>query len=131
MLSAVPQSNLYVAIYFYAFLVIGSFFAVNLFVGVVIDKFSRMKEDFNGSAFQTKDQKEWSDMQRLLRSIKPKLKTDRPESCVRAAVYDTTIHPYFDITIMCCIMVNTLTMAMEHYEQSEEYVLSSLLSFHH
>ena len=53
-LRTVPNSSPYVALYFYAFLVIGSFFAINLFIGVVIDKFSRMKEEFEGSAFQTK-----------------------------------------------------------------------------
>jgi hypothetical protein len=53
-LVAVAGSNPFIALYFYAFLVIGSFFAINLFIGVVIDKFSRMKEEFEGSAFQTK-----------------------------------------------------------------------------
>ena len=48
------DSNPYIALYSYAFLIIGSFFAINLFIGVVIDKFSRMKEEFEGSAFQTK-----------------------------------------------------------------------------
>ncbi len=37
----------------------GSFFAVNLFVGVVIDQFGRMKEEFEGSALLTKDQQQW------------------------------------------------------------------------
>ncbi len=109
------------ALYFYAFLVIGSFFAVNLFVGVVIDKFSRMKEEFDGSAFQTEAQKQWSDMQKLLRSIKPKLKAERPESQPLAYIFDVTVHPKFDVVIMGCIILNTLTMTFEHYEQTDEY----------
>jgi hypothetical protein len=48
-----------VALFFYAFVIVGSFFAVNLFVGVVIDQFGRMKEEFEGSALLTKDQQQW------------------------------------------------------------------------
>ncbi len=47
------------ALFFYAFVVIGSFFSVNLFVGVVVDQFGRMKEEFEGSALLTKDQQQW------------------------------------------------------------------------
>ena len=41
------------------FVIVGSFFAVNLFMGVVIDQFGRMKEEFEGSALLTKDQQQW------------------------------------------------------------------------
>ena len=47
------------ALFFYAFVIIGGLFAMNLFVGVVIDQFSRMKEEFEGSALLTKDQQQW------------------------------------------------------------------------
>jgi hypothetical protein len=48
-----------VALFFYAFVIIGGFFAVNLFVGVVVDQFGRMKDEFEGSALLTKDQQQW------------------------------------------------------------------------
>ncbi len=47
------------ALFFYAFLIVCSFFAVNLFVGVVIDKFSRLRHDLDGTAFQTEAQRQW------------------------------------------------------------------------
>ena len=49
----------WISVYFYMFIVIGSFFALNLFIGVVIDKFSRLKVEFDGSALQTKAQQQW------------------------------------------------------------------------
>jgi hypothetical protein len=55
----VPEYRPYIALYFYAFLIIGAFFAINLFIGVVIDKFRRIKDEYEGSAFQTKEQKQW------------------------------------------------------------------------
>ena len=48
-----------VALFFYAFVIVGSFFAINLFVGVVIDKFSRLRGEFDGSALLTEAQQKW------------------------------------------------------------------------
>ena len=56
---AVAYAHPEVAVFFYAFVIIGSFFAINLFVGVVIDKFSRLRAEFDGSALQTKEQQQW------------------------------------------------------------------------
>ena len=50
-----PEASLY----FYAYIVVGSFFAINLFVGVVLDKFSRLKSEFDGSALLTVEQQQW------------------------------------------------------------------------
>jgi hypothetical protein len=58
-LVAVAEHNPAISLYFYAFLIICSFFSVNLFVGVVIDNFLRTKEEVDGSAFQTDEQRQW------------------------------------------------------------------------
>ena len=56
---AVANAHPEVAVFFYAFVIIGSFFAINLFVGVVIDKFSRLRGEFDGSVLQTEHQRQW------------------------------------------------------------------------
>jgi len=115
----------------------------------VIDKFSRMKEEFEGSAFQTKEQKQWTDMQRLLRcvcmgvgvchgpsvtafafccltracrSIKPKVQKFEPSDRIRKLVFRVVIHAKFDLVIMIAIMLNTFTMTLEHYNMSDSCV---------
>tara|TARA_B110000285_G_C14986289_1_gene543995 strand:- start:201 stop:509 length:309 start_codon:yes stop_codon:yes gene_type:complete len=46
--------------YFMAYMVVGSIFVQNLFVGVVIDSFNRTKEkEEMGGTFLTEAQKEW------------------------------------------------------------------------
>ena len=119
---AVSESNTAASAYVYAFLIIGAFFAVNLFVGVVIDKFNRMKGEFEGSAFQTKEQKQWSDLQRLLFAIKPRLHVKEPHNPVLRVMFKLARHPWLEGFIMLCIVLNTLTMMMEHWHQSPEYV---------
>lgn len=37
------ESNLYMYLYFVCFIIFGSFFTLNLFIGVIIDNFNRQK----------------------------------------------------------------------------------------
>ena len=57
-----PKKNAryWVIIYIVTFMIIGSQFIINLFVGVVIDNFNKIKEKEElGSMFVTEDQKQW------------------------------------------------------------------------
>ena len=40
---------------------VGSFFAINLFVGVIVDNFNRIKKETEGSAMMTGDQQQWTE----------------------------------------------------------------------
>jgi hypothetical protein len=42
-------------------MVVGSFFLLNLFVGVVISSFNRQKDLLGGNSLLTEKQKEWID----------------------------------------------------------------------
>jgi hypothetical protein len=46
----------YVALYFVMFIVVGSFFVVGLFVGVVVDQYNKQHQRFTGSADLTAEQ---------------------------------------------------------------------------
>ena len=51
------------SLYFVAYMIIGSQFIVNLFVGVIIDNFNKIKEkDEMGSNFVTKEQRKWTEI---------------------------------------------------------------------
>jgi hypothetical protein len=53
------NNNPVVSIYFVSFIIIGNIFILNLFVGIVIDKFNRLKDRMCGYSLMTRDQKEW------------------------------------------------------------------------
>ena len=55
-------------------MIIGSFFILNLFVGVVIATFNREKEKLGKSFLLSDEQKEWLDMKLLIHRVKPKKK---------------------------------------------------------
>ena len=55
------ENSIYKYMYFVFFIVFGSFFTLNLLVGVIIDKFNEQKNKGGSSldAFMTEDQKKW------------------------------------------------------------------------
>jgi voltage-dependent calcium channel L type alpha-1D len=55
----VPEARKYLCLYFFAFVIVGSFLCVNLFVCVVLDKFKRLKAEYDGALFMTQAQQHW------------------------------------------------------------------------
>ena len=53
---------------------IGSFFALNLFVGVVVDNFNRIRAEQDGSATMTSSQQQWVDTMQAMMNQKAKVK---------------------------------------------------------
>lgn len=88
----------------------------------MIDNFNRLRQEYDGSAFLTEEQRQWANMQRLLNSIKLTVHHDRPNNKLRGAVFDLVSAPAFDLFIMGAILVNTLVMTLEHWRMSEGWV---------
>jgi len=55
----VPLNNPYVFIYFVFFIVVGNFFLLNLFVGVIITTYNREKENIGKHFLLTEKQRKW------------------------------------------------------------------------
>ena len=67
----VPGLKKFWALFFIAFMIVGSFFILNLFAGVVVDTFQIEKDRLGGIAFLTKEQQEWINMQLSIVKLKP------------------------------------------------------------
>ena len=60
--------------YFVIWIIVGNFFIVNLFVGVIIDNFNMIKRENAGIKMLTQEQKTWVEIQKLfLKNIPHKL----------------------------------------------------------
>ena len=54
------NANSAFTVYFVLYMIVGSLFVMNLFVGVVIDNFNKIREkEETGEGFMTNQQKEW------------------------------------------------------------------------
>lgn len=108
------NSNAWMILYFVIFMVVGSQFILNLFVGVIMDNFNKIKEKEEwGSLFVTEDQRCWIDAQRLGLAKKLQKKIDKPEGW-RGRYYDLVNTKCFDGLITFFIALNTLIMAIKY-----------------
>lgn len=66
--------------YFVFFIIFGSFFTLNLFIGVIIDNFNEQKKKAGGSLemFMTEDQKKYYNAMKKMGSKKPLKAIPRP-----------------------------------------------------
>uniref|UniRef100_A0A8D3APY8 Sodium channel protein n=1 Tax=Scophthalmus maximus TaxID=52904 RepID=A0A8D3APY8_SCOMX len=116
----IREINLYMYIYFVVFIIFGSFFTLNLFIGVIIDNFNQQKRKMSGQdIFMTEEQKKYYNAMKKLGSKKPQKPIPRPANIVQAFFFDLVSKQAFDIMIMMLIIVNMVTMMVETDEQSE------------
>lgn len=76
----IRETNIYMYLYFVFFIIFGSFFTLNLFIGVIIDNFNEQKKKAGGSLemFMTDDQKKYYNAMKKMGSKKPLKATPRP-----------------------------------------------------
>lgn len=54
------------SLYFISFIIVGNIFILNLFVGIVIDKFNRLKDKMCGYSLMTSHQIEWVESEKQM-----------------------------------------------------------------
>ncbi|NXP36158.1 SCN5A protein, partial [Leiothrix lutea] len=114
------ESNLNMYLYFVFFIIFGSFFTLNLFVGVIIDNFNQQKKKISGQdIFMTEEQKKYYNAMKKLGSKKPQKPIPRPLNRYQGFLFDILTSQVFDVVIMGLICLNMITMMVETYEQSE------------
>ncbi|XP_048835100.1 sodium channel, voltage-gated, type I like, alpha b isoform X2 [Brienomyrus brachyistius] len=117
----VYEENLYMYLYFVIFIIFGSFFTLNLFIGVIIDNFNQQKKKFGGQdIFMTEEQKKYYNAMKKLGSKKPQKPIPRPVNKFQGCVFDIITKQAFDIVIMILICLNMVTMMVETDDQTEK-----------
>uniref|UniRef100_A0A8B9TSA3 Sodium channel protein n=1 Tax=Anas platyrhynchos TaxID=8839 RepID=A0A8B9TSA3_ANAPL len=114
------EDNLYMYLYFVIFIIFGSFFTLNLFIGVIIDNFNQQKKKISQDIFMTEEQKKYYNAMKKLGSKKPQKPIPRPGNKFQGMVFDFVTQQAFDISIMILICLNMVTMMVETDDQSKE-----------
>ncbi|XP_024149996.1 sodium channel, voltage-gated, type I like, alpha b isoform X1 [Oryzias melastigma] len=115
------EVNLYMYLYFVIFIIFGSFFTLNLFIGVIIDNFNQQKKKLGGQdIFMTEEQKKYYNAMKKLGSKKPQKPIPRPANAFQGCVFDCITKQAFDIVIMILICLNMVTMMVETDDQTKE-----------
>lgn len=116
--------------FFMLFIFLGSYLFLNLFVGVTIDNFNRIKAQKDGeSILMTPTQKLWVDT--LSVSMKMRLTKDvaPPRNALGRMAYNLTVKEpnsvRFEEAIMLCIVGNTVVMMVTWFGQNDAWTATT------
>ncbi|EAR95184.2 cation channel family protein (macronuclear) [Tetrahymena thermophila SB210] len=120
-----PVKDNYIQIsYFYMiFILVGSFFLINLFVGVIFLNFNEaQKNERQSSLFLTEEQKRWIEFQQMIIGVKAEFaQSVVPTQKIPKLMYNIVTNQKFEIFIMVLIVCNILTMAMAYEGSPSSY----------
>ena len=113
------------ALFFILWLVIGSFTMMNLFVGSVVDNFTRIKAEEEGSALMTQEQRQWVRTMQEASAHRAKLAPSvlpptPPAGGARRAFFVLVNSQTFDLAMTSVIVLNTLLMAVEYHRIQDD-----------
>ncbi|XP_062989625.1 voltage-dependent T-type calcium channel subunit alpha-1I isoform X2 [Elgaria multicarinata webbii] len=112
----VTNNNPWMLLYFISFLLIVSFFVLNMFVGVVVENFHKCRQHQEAEEARRREEK------RLRRLEKKRRKAQRlpyyaTYCSIRLLIHSVCTSHYLDIFITFIICLNVVTMSLEHYNQ--------------
>ncbi|XP_032090833.1 sodium channel protein type 5 subunit alpha-like [Thamnophis elegans] len=112
------ENNVYSYIYFVVFIIFGSFFMLNLFIGVVIDNFNQQRKKISGELiFLSEDQKKYYNALKKLGTKKPHKTIPRPLNQFQGFLFDIVNKQAFELFIISLIFLNVVVMAVEYEGQ--------------
>ena len=118
------NNSYYYSYFFIVFILIGSFFFLNLFVGVIFKKFEDEQRNTSIQDLRlTDEQKQWVDMQRSIVKALPYYETlNIPKNKARRQLHTIVTSTAFEIAIMACILLNMVQMACLYDDASKDYL---------
>ncbi|XP_076852259.1 voltage-dependent T-type calcium channel subunit alpha-1I-like, partial [Brachyhypopomus gauderio] len=112
----VTNNNPWMLLYFISFLLIVSFFVLNMFVGVVVENFHKCRQHQEVEEARRREEKRLRRMEKKRRKAQ-KLPYYSSYSHVRQMIHTLCTSHYLDLFITIIICVNVVTMSLEHYNQ--------------
>ncbi|KAL4151848.1 hypothetical protein PRNP1_008785 [Phytophthora ramorum] len=108
-------------LFFVAFIMVGTFFVMQLFVGVVLENFNRMKEKLDGTFLLSNVQREWLNINDAMLNLRPVRKVKMPLNSTRRTFFHIALSPTLEIAILGCVLLNTVFMAMDYFGEEDLY----------
>uniref|UniRef100_A0A8B9WT91 Voltage-dependent T-type calcium channel subunit alpha n=1 Tax=Bos mutus grunniens TaxID=30521 RepID=A0A8B9WT91_BOSMU len=116
----VPNHNPWMLLYFISFLLIVSFFVLNMFVGVVVENFHKCRQHQEAEEARRREEKRLRRLEKKRRTWMPKaqrLPYYATYCPTRLLIHSMCTSHYLDIFITFIICLNVVTMSLEHYNQ--------------
>ncbi|MEQ2220436.1 hypothetical protein ILYODFUR_005445, partial [Ilyodon furcidens] len=112
------NNNPWMLLFFISFLLIVSFFVLNMFVGVVVENFHKCRQQQEEEEARLREEKRQKRLEkRRRRALEKPYYADY--SPLRRSIHTVCTSHYLDLFITIIIFTNLLTMSMEHYNQPQ------------
>jgi hypothetical protein len=111
----------FLALFFVIFLLVGGFFIINMFVGVIVDNFQRNGQKPAPTAEEAEAAKLAQEELDYAREHENDFLERYP--AWRVKLWEFALGQSFEVFIAIIIILNVLTMGMEHYDMSDNFVL--------
>jgi hypothetical protein len=106
--------------FFVAFLIVGNFFVLNLFVGAVIDNYLDLEtEAKKDMELMTPEQKEWVETQKKMVGLQLRARIPEPSNALRRAVYLVVQKSWFDMIVTLLIVINIVVLGSKHRDMQD------------
>ncbi|XP_063064057.1 voltage-dependent T-type calcium channel subunit alpha-1I-like [Engraulis encrasicolus] len=110
--------NPWMLLYFISFLLIVSFFVLNMFVGVVVENFHKCRQHQEVEEAKRREEKRLRRMERKRRKAQ-KMPYYASYGHIRLMIHTFCTSHHLDLFITLIICVNVVTMSLEHYSQPQ------------
>ncbi|KAM7010209.1 voltage-dependent T-type calcium channel subunit alpha-1H-like [Tautogolabrus adspersus] len=114
----IRNNNPWMLLFFISFLLIVSFFVLNMFVGVVVENFHKCRQQQEEEEARLREEKRQKRMEKRRRRAQEK-PYYADYSPLRRSIHTVCTSSYMDLFITIIIFTNLLTMSMEHYNQPQ------------
>ena len=104
-----------ISLFFVFWMFVGSFFALNLFVGVIIDNFNRIKAENDGSATMTEGQAQWAETMKTMSHQRASRIAKPPSNKLRLVCFKLINSVPFDVFLTGVIIANVGAMACDYW----------------
>uniref|UniRef100_A0A674NCA2 Calcium voltage-gated channel subunit alpha1 H n=1 Tax=Takifugu rubripes TaxID=31033 RepID=A0A674NCA2_TAKRU len=112
-------------LFFISFLLIVSFFVLNMFVGVVVENFHKCRQQQEEEEARLREEKRQKRLEKRRRSCSSSPAQEKPYYADyapwRRSIHTVCTSNYLDLFITIIIFTNLLTMSMEHYNQPKYF----------
>ncbi|KAM3597690.1 uncharacterized protein V6R79_008089 [Siganus canaliculatus] len=112
----ITNNNPWMLLYFISFLLIVSFFVLNMFVGVVVENFHKCRQHQEVEEAKRREEKRQRRMEKKRRKAQ-KLPYYSSYGRIRLMIHTLCTNHYLDLIITFIICINVITMSLEHYNQ--------------
>ena len=119
-LAPVRDNNEWNALFFILWIIVGGMFLINLFVGVIVDTYTDVKEEEDGSKLMTDSQRQWVQVMAQSVTVRPARRPPPPTSCFRRFFHRIVSSPKLEPFILAVILFNTALIALDDQDVGAE-----------